>query len=99
MSIVANLSIDPEFHTRRGQLEFAAKCTCYAFLPSVTGRMCTGTAFFVGPRTLITVGHLAPKVGTVVKAQLPGTREVEAQSENLWFNTSSSSSPSTIKCV
>jgi hypothetical protein len=43
----------------------------------------SGTAFFVGHRTLLTAGHTAKEVGAEVVAQIPGTREAELFVEDL----------------
>jgi hypothetical protein len=67
--------IVPKFEDRLAQLTFAAKCTCYIVRKRGTNAG-NGTAFFVGPNTLLTAGHVAHKKGDKIIAQLPGTQEV-----------------------
>lgn len=61
--------------------------------------MVTGTAFFVGPTTLVSVGHMASEKGTKILAQLPGTLKVERQTHNLWLQPDDPKGPQTFTCI
>jgi V8-like Glu-specific endopeptidase len=61
--------------------------------------MITGTAFFIGPTTLVSAGHLVSDEGTKVRAQLPGTLKVERDSDSLWIRAGDSDVPQTFICV
>ena len=72
------VSVIPNFTNREERLKRAAQCTC-----AIVGQdtrdgktyTYTGTAFFIGPTTLITAGHNAPTKHAKVMAQRPGTAE------------------------
>ena len=49
-----------------------ARCTC--IIGTYSDDFATGTAFFVGPATLLTAKHVAPEKSTRVVAQVPGAR-------------------------
>ena len=72
------VSVVPDFRDREECLKRAAQCTC-----AIVGQdrhdgklyTYTGTAFFVGPTTLVTAGHCAPTKHAKLIAQPPGTAE------------------------
>jgi len=71
--------MDPKFDTRKASLILAAQSTCYLGVRPDRTRDCVspsyeyGTAFFIGPTTLITAAHLVPDNKRKIVAQLPGT--------------------------
>jgi hypothetical protein len=91
--------IEPNFESRQYDLEYAAKCTCFVFRPSKSGSMATGTAYFVGPTTLVTVGHMASDKGTKLLAQLPGTLKAEKRTDGLWLQPNDTKGPETFTCT
>jgi hypothetical protein len=76
-----NGSVDPGFERREDSLVLVAKSTC--FIAVKPGRndggtstpFASGTAFFVGPTTLVTAGHLAPDGKRDIVAQFPGIKK------------------------
>lgn len=68
----------PNFQNREERLKRAAQCTC-AIVGQATHdgktETYTGTAFFIGPTTLVTAGHNAPTKHVRIVAQCPGTAE------------------------
>jgi hypothetical protein len=78
------------FETRKASLQKAGQSTCFvgvqpgvdfAGKPTAYG---AGTAFFVGPKTLVTAGHLVPDNKRKIMAQIPGTRPRTLFVENLF---------------
>jgi hypothetical protein len=69
------VSIEPRFEARKDTLVAVGKSTCYIGSRIPNEDIASGTAFFVGPTTLLTAGHMAPAWNTRVRAQLPGTKE------------------------
>ena len=77
--------IDPCFERRKEALIKAARCTCFIGVkPSDDDVASSGTAFFVGPTTLLTAGHVAPEKTTLILAQLPGVRTAVVDTEYLF---------------
>lgn len=68
--------VDPSFEQRREALAKVARCTCFIGAKNSThdDDFASGTAFFVGPTTLLTAGHVAPHKLTSIVAQIPGVR-------------------------
>ena len=88
--------MQPSFEARHEQLKLAAQSTCYVVGKGPQG-IITGTAFFIGPSTLITAGHVAHKKGTKLVAQLPGTLVVEPDAGKLWKG--GNNLPPTFECT
>lgn len=76
--------IAPDFQERKEALVKVAKCTCSLAARYPDDNYATGTAFFVGPTTLLTARHVAPDHTTDVVAQLPGVRTAIIDSEKLF---------------
>jgi len=87
--------VEPNFDFRGAHLAKAAKSTCYVVSKRRNGELLTGTAFFVGPTTLLTAGHVARGVKMV--AQHPGTLNVERNAKLVIEG--GSRSPKTFDCI
>lgn len=66
-----------------------ARCTCFigARFNSESNGFASGTAFFVGPTTLLTAGHIASDEYTSVVAQPPGTLTAVLDVEHLFIES------------
>jgi len=67
--------IEPNFVTRRSELEFAARCTCRISRMLDGGNPQDATAFFISP-TLLTAGHVASGKDRIL-GQKPGKFKAE----------------------
>lgn len=78
------LSIDPKFEMRRAKLVSVAKCISFIGTKSCNGEFASATAFFIGPVTLLTAGHVVPDKSMTVIAQLPGKQQAYMDVEGLF---------------
>jgi V8-like Glu-specific endopeptidase len=85
-SLTFDYRIEPKFEEREAELSMIRKATCHISveMPSGTGSSAevgygSATAFFIGPATLLTAGHVL-KPGQMGRAQLPGKAKVERDS-------------------
>ena len=96
-------SVDPNFEERGKSLVLAGQSTCFIGVSPGLDRFgkpinyASGTAFFVGPTTLITAAHIVPDGNRKIVAQYPGARRATSFVENL-FDTVTSQHLETFKC-
>ena len=79
--------IDPGFEQRKEALAKVARCTCFIGAMYGPDDFASGTAFFVGPTTLLTAGHIAKDKSTSIVAQLPGIRTAVIDVKHLFSET------------
>lgn len=99
----ANYSVDPKFEERGKSLVLAGQSTCFIGVSPGIDRFgksinyASGTAFFVGPSTLITAAHIVPDGNRQIVAQYPGARRATSFVDNL-FNAANPLHLETFKC-
>lgn len=86
-SFHANVRLNPNFEWRRDDLIYAAKCTCNIAMRYGPGETASATAFFVGPNTLLTAGHIYQAPVTEIVAHLPGVRSTERDIDSLFSDS------------
>lgn len=86
-SLPYDYRIEPKFEEREAELSMIRKATCQISVEKQwgTGRSAevtyrSATAFFIGPVTLLTAGHVL-RLGPMGRAELPGKAKVERDSE------------------
>jgi len=79
-----NDSVNPQFAVREKMLAEAAKCVCSIAIRDSRGEFSYGTAFFVGPVTLLTARHIITEQNDEIVAQYPGTNIAEMNIESLF---------------
>lgn len=79
--------IDPGFEQRKEALVKVARCTCFIGARYDDDDFESGTAFFVGPTTLLTAGHVVRDQKTAVVAQLPGILTAVIDVKHLFTET------------
>jgi V8-like Glu-specific endopeptidase len=72
-------SFDPKFNERESELVRVAAATCQIVTLDITGHhYVTGTAFFIGPHTLLTAGHTISSKKGPVYTQGPGVESTKS---------------------
>lgn len=93
-------SADPDFEGRKESFIVAARSTCSIGVRRHTvsyGEFVSGTAFFVGPRTLLTAGHVVHDSRDKIIAEVPGVRKATYMVQNL-FAEPQAGSPEHFEC-
>jgi hypothetical protein len=89
-------SIDPDFERRKESLVSAAQSTCSVGVRRhdvSEGRFSSGTAFFVGPTTLLTAGHVVKDSRDKIVIEFPGALKATYFVEHLFKDPKTGSNP------
>jgi hypothetical protein len=82
------VSCDPDFEGRKGSLIAAARSVCRIVVrrDSISKRelYSSGAAFFVGPRTLLTAGHVVNDSSDKIIVEAPGSLRTSFHVEPLF---------------
>jgi hypothetical protein len=89
-------SVDPDFEKRKESLVSAAQSTCSIGVRHhivSEGEFGCGTAFFVGPTTLLTAGHVVNDSRDKIVVELPGALQATYFVENLFEDPQTGANP------